>query len=300
MFRRSFRTLLIAAGGGLVVLAGCGSTHLDSRWRAEALQPDGSVSSWQGVEYESDAGLVIGTVNDGEYLWVRLVPADERAQRQLMHGVTVWIGDEKKKEDRRLGLRIAGIQGPMGSGPADRDRDRDRKRDRDGTGDRDPDRTRERSRDHRPGPAELAKLAAESLKSIEVLSGSGAVVETRKLPAEQGLDVHVETTDVVSYVFRIPLRSTDDDAVAVGGKPGQTIGLGVESAPLPEPRGGEGMRGGPSGGGPGPGGGPPPGGGRGGRGGGGLGGRGGGPSGERPARPEPVDFWAKVKLSPAP
>jgi hypothetical protein len=108
--------------------------------------------------------------------------------------------------------------------------------------------------------------------------------ETLALPADDGFDLRLERTDVLSLVVRIPLNGTGTDALAVAARPGDVIGFGVETEEVDDgmfTRGERGGSGGPRGG--------PDGSPRGRRGGGF--GRGG------PQGPDPIDIWATLELA---
>lgn len=136
-------------------------------------------------------------------------------------------------------------------------------------------------RDDRPDPARMGARLRDALKTVDILTARGMTDRTIPVPAELGVDVRVEVTQVAALVVRVPLAGGGDGPALAAG-PGDEIRVevqGEELRPGPPPGGGF------------------PGGGRPGGGGPGLGGGRGGPGGMRGGPPERVDFHAKLKLA---
>ena len=232
---------------------------------------------WAGSRFAlEDENVAVGLLNDGEYIYLSLETRDRRLGMQLLGmGFTVWF-DPDGGDDKVLGVEFplegrTGMRGMRGMEPG-----------------------MERSSEP-PDPEEFRKHLEESIASMDefVIHGprkdeihprvidEGKGVEVRIAPAGGGL----------VYELKVPLAITTEHPYAIGTRPGDVIGVGLETAEMDmsamrDKMGGRGMGGGMGG---------RPGGGMGGGRGGGMGG---GPmGGGRPEMPEPLKVWAKVQLA---
>jgi hypothetical protein len=210
-------------------------------WSGEAAI-DGSLSPWAGVMSEiGEAGLLVGVVNDGEYVYLCLKSPDPGVLRQaMMRGLTVRLepkGGEPFALQYPIGLHSSGGRPPGGETQEDRE-----------------------------------KLWTEARDSLDTfLLSDASSREPVRFAAENGFGIRLYVSppgEGFIYQAKIPLHSSQSHPHALGAEPGSRLTLYVET---PE-REHEGMEGRPEGGGHG---GRGYGGGRGG-GGGGYGGHGGG------------------------
>jgi len=246
----------------------------DSRWPKNPIKIDGKSDDWRGALAFVDEGeLSLGFHNDQDNLYLCLLVANDMMRNQIMRsGLTVWF-DSKGGKDKSLGIRF-----PLGGRPDEFPMDGPPIRER-----------AEDDQEERSSPPERGFPPEGALDELEIIRAGKDAPERVKLEQARGLEVKVEAeTGLLVYELKIPLLGDGQTAVAIGAKPGTTVGIGFETSKL--------RQGGRNFGGRGPGGTPP--GGMGGiPGGGGGRGRFGGRGPGNFDLPKPLKIWAFVKLS---
>jgi hypothetical protein len=265
-----------------IVVAAAARPHFDSQRRDGAITVDAKFDDWYGnLQPFADQPVSIQTLNDGEFLYLRLTASDPAARMQIMRqGMTVWF-DPQGGTKKKLGIKYPVVE--RGAGPDD---------ERGGFGGRGG-----RGRRDRPEGAE--ETSTSPTDRVDIL-GPGKD-DARSLTRDHlsGIDVAIRSEQgTLQYELRVPLAHTGDRPYAIDTQPGKTIGVGIETQKPQQRSFGEGGGGGFGGGGGGMGG---HGGGMGGRGGGGRGGggRGGGNRDEHAFQPaKPLKGWATVTIAP--
>jgi hypothetical protein len=195
----------------LALLAGCAGSRLACPWVAPPPAVDGDLAKWQGFLYSFDDDReFVGVKNDGTDLYLCLASDHSDLQRQILRqGLTVWIDPQGGKQ------KVLGVHFPLGL------------RDRGGR----PDETPEGQRRHFE-PESAVRALADSGAALEILRGTGP--GTRFLLGQApGLGIKVGWKDeMMIYELRIPLEPDSGCPFAVGARPGQTIGLGLETPKL--------------------------------------------------------------------
>jgi hypothetical protein len=263
--------------------------HFDSQPRDGAITVDGKFDDWYGtLQPFGDAPVSLQTLNDGEFLYLRLIASDSAARREsVRQGMTVWF-DPQGGTKKKLGIKYPVVE--AGSGP-------DEGRGRGGSGGYGGGHGGHGRGEHPEGGMEDAVIASDR---VDIL-GPGKD-DARSLTRDHlsGLDVAIRAEQgTLQYELKIPLARSADHPYAIDTQAGKTIGLGIETAKMPQHSSGAGPGGGFGGGGGGMGGGGMGGhggGGMGGHGGGGHGGRGGEGGGSQP--PKPLKGWATVTIAP--
>jgi hypothetical protein len=245
----------------------------DSRWPKNPIKIDGKSDDWRGALAFVDEGeLSLGFHNDQDNLYLCLLVANDMMRNQIMRGgLTVWF-DSKGGKEKSLGIKF-----PLGGRPDEFPMDGPPIRE-----------GAEDNREERPSPPEGAIPPEGALDELEIIRAGKDAPERVKLEKMRGLEVKVEAeTGLLVYELKIPLLGDGQTAVAIGAKPGTTVGIGFETSKL--------KLGGRNFGGRGPGGTPP-----GGMGLPPMGGRRGGFGGRGMGNfdlPKPLKIWAFVKLS---
>ena len=256
------RSLLLSAL--VLAAAGCGSSAPSvASGPVDSTQIDGDAADWSGALTRlDDDRLAVGVRNDGDRLAVAVVTSDRDAIRHtFLTGLTVWV-DAGGGTERAYGVQFP--VGLVGDGRVDLAAMREA-----GQG----------------GERDVQARFERMLDRVAVVSDGQRRVYGRADAPDVVADARLEGGQLVMELS-VPLA-------AVGARPGQTIGVGVETPELDrdalreQVRAQMGQRGGGNGGGRA--------GRRGGRRGGGAAGRRG--SGERPSPPEPVQAWVRATLA---
>ena len=255
---------------------------LESSWREREVTIDGVSDEWEGIlKAVEKPGLILGMLNDEEYLYVTVIPQGRELRAQMLgQGFILWFDPAGGKD------KVFGIQYPLGF-----------------TG---------RSAMGMPtGNAGQSEPRTEDAGTMLEILGPGKD-ERHRMPVENatGIEAKVSAEEWrLVYEIKIPLAMIVSPAGASHVQAGRLIGVGMttpefDREKMKEQMGGRGPggggsggpgggMGGPGGGSGGPGGGmggPPPGGGM---------GPPGGPrgSGGPPSPPKPLNLWMRVQLA---
>ncbi len=188
------------------VLAGCGTTmHLPSHWPEKQIVVDGKNSEWDRTYLIDDNKLVIGFVNDSNFVYLLLATNDRPLARSMMRGLTVWF-DAHGGNDKTFGIHY-----PMG-GMFSRD-------------------TRSSGVGNDESLLEPAERFDLIPSELEIL-GPGKndrhrmqIMETGGIQAKY--DVKVNS---FVYELRVPFTQGDRYPFTIRSKVGNVIGLGLETS----------------------------------------------------------------------
>lgn len=251
---------------GISSLAGCKKLELNSHWREQDINIDGINEEWENATtYVDDENILIGVMNDSEFLYVSLLSNDRFMwNRMTGMGFTIWFdfkGGRKKRFGIQYPLGFQEMGEPM-MGWGDHEQNREKRH----------------------------EIIEQSLLELKVLGSDEDDWDRMLVKDATGIEVKVNN-DNRSFVYelKIPLMKTDKHPYAIGIEPGETVGVCLEMQKVDRERMMAGRGGGMRGGGMGPPGGIP----------GGFDGplRGGVPGGiERPKMIDPLKLWMKVKL----
>jgi hypothetical protein len=264
---------------GLWGLTGCGEEVMTSLWSAKTLTIDGNVADWEGqLLYLEEKQCSIGIQNDSTMLYLCLTTGDRSLKMKINGaGFTVWFdpsGGGEKIYGVHYPLGMASVRGESGQEIGD-----------------------------------MRPLAQQMYGMMELIGpGVQAVSRTTPYLASTQKNVHValrDTMDVLTIECSIPLKGSD---FSLGTNFATPLSIRLETGEIKMPSGQNVPQGGAPGGGMGGGGRMGGGGGRmgggGGRmgGGGGYGGNmgGGGYQGGGGVVRQPLQFSARVKLTPNP
>jgi len=258
-----------------LMLAGCSSHVLESRWNEGPTTIDGIGAAWHDTLASlDDKKTFVGLLNDQDYLYVRLVTTNRDLESQIIRqGLTFWF-DRDGGEKKNFGIRFPlGIYGSGGMGGYGRGRD---------------DEQAYRRRDSIFVP----------VNDLEIFGPDQGEQHRLTFAKAKSIDARFHTSfDTLTYTLKVPISSSGYIPYSIGARPGTIVGVTIESSNNggggrpSEGSGGEGGgRGGGYGGRGGYGGGL---GGRGGYGGGGFGGRRSGAAGQS----KPFSQFMRVELA---
>lgn len=246
------------------IVGGCSTIDLASRWRHSPIHIDGMDSDWtNSLMYLEEHNMAMGLQHDGEYLYVCVKTADRNRQMQVQRlGLTVWL-DATGSEEKTFGIHFPmGMQanGKAWNEPGDWSNDRE---ERQFTG---------------------------MFHEIEVVGPDKADRTRMGVINPYGISVAMsDTSGVLVYELKVPLKSTASRPFAIGSDAGGRISVGLETGGVNRELMKEQMGGGRGG----------MGGGRGGMQGGGRRGGMGQPNRQGMAGiPDPLKVWMNVTLAP--
>jgi hypothetical protein len=273
------KKVLCAVLAAAVIGTGCNPAHIDSVWKNRDLSIDGSAAEWNDViQYDDDANVGIGALNDDQYLYLCLSSGDrDLAAQVLKNGLTLRFTCASQN-GRRFAIRFPlGMNGRPGNEQGGHSGTRmEMAQNSDSAGGMKPDNSMQQA---------MNESALQALAIIGPGKNDTCPLQV-KIAAQRGIAVGLKPSDSkLIYEIKVPLRFSAEYAHAIGIAPGDSlIKVSVESSAAEEQQSqgnaSGGRQGGPGGGGPGGG----MGGGGGGPGGGGMGGGpGGGPGGGQTA-----------------
>ena len=258
---------------------------IDSHKIDRPIVVDGNSGEWPGplVPLGEQSPVAIAVANDARNLYLVLTASDAATRRQIMReGLVVWF-DPGGKDKKHYGIKFP-VGAPIEFGGR-------------GRGSRGEPREPGEPRDRTAPPPSDAQQLEEPVNRLEILGEKKDDVHSYVLEFAPGVSVKVAQAEgLLTYELKVPLATSGDVPLAIGAKPGATIGLGLETPKreLPKMEGERGRGMGGFGGGMG-------GGGMGGRGGGMGGGRGGGRGGDEGRggfeQARPMKTWVTVHLS---
>jgi hypothetical protein len=255
----------------VLLMAGCGTMELASRWRAGDRAIDAKHADWfqSGVPTKDKRASAV-LFNDSTFLYAGIRTTDRDLQRLILREGLTWWFDREGGTSKKFGIRYP-VGGGLFTGPPP-----------EGPGMEEP--------GLRPDPDALPGESSE----MEIYATGDEQSERMSKLASGGIDAWFSRSrDTLFCVLKVPLADRGLHPFAIEIAPGQDLGIGVETVmnrPREHEQGGmpemgSGSEGGQSG--------------RHGGGGSGMGGTHGG----RPvtgARTDPLSLWGKIHLAAGP
>lgn len=200
------RSVVVVSAFLLALLfAGCGTTmHLPSHWPDQKVVIDGKNTDWDRTYLIDDNKLVIGFVNDSNFVYLLLATNDRPLAMSMMRGLTVWF-DPKGGDEKTFGIHypLGGIFPRAG---------------------RSGDTGNDESMEEPTGSFGLPPTELEIL-------GPGKDDRHRMQIMETGGILARYTVSVNSFVYelRVPFSEGDQYPFAIRSRVGSAIGLGLET-----------------------------------------------------------------------
>jgi len=105
--------ILITLAFVFVLINSCKKVELQNQWAENPIVIDGDDPDWENLplQYFEEPNVIVGSVNDEEYLYVMFRFNDQVLARKIQRfGVTVWT-DKKGKKNKNYGIRYYGSIG---------------------------------------------------------------------------------------------------------------------------------------------------------------------------------------------
>jgi hypothetical protein len=200
MSQSSFSALLMST----IVMAGCGSLEMTSRWRDRDVVIDGHNSTWfsPAVALKDDRASVV-LFNDSEYVYVGLRTSNRDLQRLITRDGITWWFDRDGGETKQFGIRYP-VGGPRP--PADKS-------------------------EQPPGEQEPpTPESAENSNELDVYVSGAEQPQRMTTVGSGGINVNIHhSRDTLFYELRVPLADNRRHPFAIGTKAGAMIGIGLET-----------------------------------------------------------------------
>jgi len=186
--------------------------NLPGHWNDHKIVVDGRNSEWDVTYLIDDNKLVIGCVNDSDFVYLLLATNDRPLAMSMLRGLTVWF-DPKGGTNKVFGLRYP-LGGMFGRG----------------------DRGRQEGVDRQLEPPQGLEMMSTE---IEILGPGSEDAHKMQLMETGGIQAKLNFTGS-TYVceMRIPYR--DSYPFSIKAAPATVIGLGLETSQIRAQRGNEG------------------------------------------------------------
>ncbi len=214
-FRRFSPFLIAAAVAVLGVVLYAAVPERASSWRDRDIKVDGADDDWQGEELPvKGQHFALGLVNDADWLYLCLPTKDVGARTTIrLMGLVVWLEREGGKK------QTFGVHFPVPNPPGARVTRRPPPGGGEGQG--------------RETPPEAESQEVPGQDVIGIL-GPGRN-DAKLVPIDQagGIEARVGVhEDLMVYEVRIPLHRSSEHPYSPDLKPGDTVRLRIETAPL--------------------------------------------------------------------
>jgi len=198
----------------IILFAGCGMYTLESSWNDREIKVDGidSDGEWENARFFlEEEKCIIGLLNDGEALTIRLSSISPQASSlALKGGMDIWF-DPAGGQEKVLGIRLAPVEDDGSFGTQ-----------------------RRKGAGKRAEKSNISEGMAINLTSEVTLcygkTDRGVTLSQREA-AEKGINISANSNGRNLVIeMRIPLTRTDITPYAISeGELGKTIGVGFES-----------------------------------------------------------------------
>ena len=275
-FKKVFASRLPALSFILILLicflVGCELFEVESKWRDRDIVIDGKSGDWlNAMLYFEEERISLGLLNDENFMYVCMIVDDPFIRGQIVRqGFELWFNPKGSKK------KVFGIKFPIGMLEAEMPSEETEAK-----------RIPLKPSRSEQEPENIGQALRRQMGELEIL-GPGKD-ESLKMPVEKagGIEVKIDVASgMIVYEIKVPLLQSEESPFAINAKPGDLIGVRLETPKMDLGQmrrrigGGMGM----------------PGGGRGGMGG-GMGGMRMPSGGIRPQMPKPLKIRAKTQLA---
>ena len=192
----------------LLMLTGCSSHILESRWSESQAAIDGIGAAWRDTLVSlDDKETFVGVLNDEDYLYIRLVTTNRDLESQIIRqGFTIWFdrdGGEQKKFGIRFPLGMDHFSGGRGS---------------------------RREGKHEPEVPRRDSIYVP-VNEVEILGADDGGTHRVAIASAGGIDARFQTShDTLTYTLKSPISSSGYFPYTIGTRPGMIVGVTMESS----------------------------------------------------------------------
>ncbi len=188
----------------LVLLGGCGSLQLSSRWPEQAIVVDGITGEWANKTTSIESKkLTVGFANDSNFVYMMLSTSDRALSHMLAtQGLTVWFDPSGGRKE------TFGIHYPLGLFGG-----------------------KSGGRGTETDVKDVFRVSA-SMSELEILGARKD--DTRRMSVLAAGDIQVRAKvdqTSFSYELRIPYATDERIPFSIRAKPGTPIGVGLTTPP---------------------------------------------------------------------
>jgi hypothetical protein len=191
----------------LLLLPGCSSIVLESRWNEGQTAIDGIGAAWKDTLVAlDDQKTFLGVLNDTDYLYIRIVTTNRDLEGQIIRQGLTWWFDRDGGEKKRSGVRF-----PLGIGRFGEMREL----------------RRDRNEEQPPRQRDSIFVPVNELEVF----GPDEESQRRLTFAEAtGIDARFHTSlDTLTYTLKVPISSSGYFPYSIGSTPGTIVGITVET-----------------------------------------------------------------------
>lgn len=209
----SFRNILVLLLLAVLSLNGCSMAKIESLRKTRNIVIDGNDKDWVDAKYYvEDKNMVIGVMNDDEFLYVCFYPTtQEQTQMILTRGCTLWLNnDAKRKKDYGINFPL-GIQ--FGK----------------------PQRPKENFNELSAGkndsfdPKMTKNLLNKIPRELKIIGLEKNKINHFQFSELKNMELAIDCyKSLFAYEMKIPLQKSEESSFSVNAEPGSEIALGIE------------------------------------------------------------------------
>ncbi|MDO9577644.1 MAG: hypothetical protein Q7J16_07140 [Candidatus Cloacimonadales bacterium] len=204
----------------VILLQGCNMIQLESLWRDREITIDGNDKDWIDAQYYlKDYNVVLGVMNDENFLYLCFYPTTQELTRQLItRGCTLWINTEGKKK-KEVGIHFPlGMQNPQMFEKLDKSE-------------------QQMPNDKKMELPNIEKMLLTLPKELEIIGPVRNDVVKMKLSELTGLEMAVGAhKGLFAYELKIPLYADSGNSFSLNVKPNAEFLIGFETPKIEQPK----------------------------------------------------------------
>ncbi|MFC1897994.1 hypothetical protein ACFLYJ_00315 [Candidatus Cloacimonadota bacterium] len=209
---------LVIALVTIILLQGCNMIQLESMWKDREITIDGNDKDWIDAKYYlKDFNVVLGIMNDNDYLYICFYPTTQDLTKQLItQGCILWFNTDGKKK------KEVGIHFPLGMQNPDMFEKKDKSSQRNPS-----------LKDRNMEIPNLENILLTLPKELEIIGPAKNDVNRIKLKDLVGLEMAINAhKGLFAYELKIPLKDNPENSISLGLDSNTEFLIGLETAKI--------------------------------------------------------------------